>query len=62
MTKEELAKYAVDHDLAHVLDEEVHDAKSEEAANINNAGPESQIDFLLESGYSLDRIEQILRD
>jgi hypothetical protein len=39
------------HDL---LDDAVHDAKGEEAAAINNAGPPAQITYLMERGWTID--------
>lgn len=44
-----------------LLDELVHDAKSEEAASINNEGLQSQVDYLLESGYSEQEIREMLK-
>lgn len=38
------------------LDDLVHDTKSQEASEINNGGPESQVQYLLESGFSLEDI------
>jgi NAD(P)-dependent dehydrogenase (short-subunit alcohol dehydrogenase family) len=35
------------------LDELVHDAKASEAADINNGGPESQVEYLLGKGGAL---------
>lgn len=49
-------------DLAHELDDHVHDlldedihgpAASRRASAINNNGPEAQVDFLLEQGWAL---------
>lgn len=34
------------------LDEEVHDAKAQEASEINNSGRETQIKYLIEGVYS----------
>jgi hypothetical protein len=44
------------------LDELVHDTKGEEAANINNGGIDAQIDYLLESGWSLESIWDALNN
>jgi hypothetical protein len=38
------------------LDEFVHEAKSSEAAAINNGGVEDQVEYLLAAGYSLQEI------
>ena len=44
------------------LDDEVHDAKANEAADINNQGTEAQITYLLEAGYSVERLEEIINE
>jgi hypothetical protein len=38
------------------LDDLVHDLKSEEASEINNNGPEAQVEFLLDAGMTEDEI------
>lgn len=43
------------------LDELVHDVKSGEAADINNGGFESQIEFLLEAGFSEQEIQKAIQ-
>ena len=43
------------------LDEAVHDVKSREASNINNEGWQSQIDFLLDAGYSEEELREMLK-
>lgn len=47
-------------DDAELLDEAVHDVKIREAAGINNEGLETQIEFLLDSGYSEQEIVAML--
>ena len=42
-----------------VLDDAVHDAKSGEASYINNGGLESQVEYLRDSGWT---IEQVLKE
>jgi len=44
------------------LDEVVHDVYSRQASGINNQGPASQIDFLIEAGFSLEEIESLVRE
>lgn len=44
------------------LDDLVHDTKSGEAADINNGGIDSQIDYLLESGWTMDAIWDALNN
>jgi hypothetical protein len=44
------------------LDEFVHDAKSQEASDINNGGIDAQIDYLLENGWTLEGILAALRN
>jgi hypothetical protein len=56
MTQEQLAAMLEDQGLGSFLDEEVHGVKSNEATDINNAGPTSQISCLLAAGYDLDTI------
>lgn len=56
-TREELVKEFEAGDL----DELVHDAKGEEAANINNGGIDAQLDYLLGIGFTLEQIETWLR-
>lgn len=53
-----LQKYTQDD--AELLDDAVHDVKSREAASINNEGMESQIEFLLDSGYPEQEIIDML--
>jgi hypothetical protein len=43
-----------------VLDNEVHDAKGEEAAEINNSGYEAQVRYLLEGGTTIDHLAGLL--
>jgi len=43
-----------------LLDEEVHDCKAGEAADINNGGLASQVDYLLDAGYSEKQIREML--
>jgi hypothetical protein len=43
------------------LDDIVHDVKSREASNINNEGWQSQIDFLLDAGYSEEELREMLK-
>jgi len=43
------------------LDEQVHDAKGSEASRINNQGLDAQLDYLLEVGYYLEGLEEIIR-
>jgi hypothetical protein len=50
VTKDELLQKLEKNDVQDELDELVHDLKSMEAANINNAGYAEQVDYLLESG------------
>jgi len=47
-------------DVGYLLDEEVHDCKAGEAADINNGGLQAQIDYLLDVGYSEEKIREIL--
>ena len=61
-TLEELIEMAESEDLYYLLDETVHDCKSEEASNINNNGPIEQIAYLVESGISLIEIEKLLSE
>ena len=42
------------------LDEAVHDAKGEEAAHINNAGLEAQIEYLVAT-HGATTVEELLR-
>ena len=62
MTREELLKYIVDNDLAEALDDAVHEGKGGEAAVINNGGPESQMEYLLDGVVSLADIESMVKD
>jgi len=54
-TFEQLVDWVEDQDdrysLVEILDELVHDAKSEEAARINNSGTERQLRYLLSADY-----------
>ena len=43
------------------LDEAVHDGKSREASIIINEGWQSQIDFLLDAGYSEEELREMLK-
>ncbi len=56
MTQEQLAAMLEDQGLSSLLDEEVHAVKSNEATDINNAGPARQISCLLAAGYDLNTI------
>lgn len=47
-------------DVGFLLDEEVHDVKSAEAADINNSGLQAQIDYLLDAGYTEHQIRDLL--
>jgi hypothetical protein len=51
---------AADDRQIEALDELVHDVKAGEAASINNAGVEAQIEFLLDSGVDEDQIVDCL--
>ena len=42
------------------LDEIVHDLKSREASGINNGGLRDQVEYILESGISLDELQGML--
>ncbi len=44
------------------LDNLVHEMKSIEASNINNAGVSEQLDYLIESGMSPDQIAEAVKD
>lgn len=44
------------------LDEIVHDTKSKEASEINNEGIDSQLNYLLQSGFSLEDIKTEILD
>ena len=57
VTREELVEQL----QAEELDDLVHDMKSLEASNINNEGVESQIDYLLAGGMSLEEIEKAVK-
>jgi hypothetical protein len=48
MTRDEIIKKVKEDNVD--LDEHVHELKAQEAANINNEGVESQIDYMLEKG------------
>jgi len=52
--------FSVTHGDVSVLDEIVHEAKAEEASQINNGGPDDQVRFLRESGISDLRILAII--
>ena len=52
--------FSITHGDDSVLDEIVHEAKAEEASQINNGGPDSQIRFLQKSGVSDLRILAII--
>jgi hypothetical protein len=43
------------------LDDEIHQAKAEEASRINNGGLEDQIGFLRGSGFSYADLEKLIR-
>jgi hypothetical protein len=47
--KEKLLKAGIE---ASHLDELVHEVASEQASNVNNGGIDSQIDYLLQAGWS----------
>jgi len=57
MTRDELIKYIEEEGLGEDLDELVHDAKSAEAAIINNSGVDFQVEYLLES-MSVEAIKE----
>lgn len=42
----------LDDEQQHALDDLVHDASSQPASRINNDGPDSQLRYLLEQGYT----------
>jgi hypothetical protein len=42
------------------LDDLVHQTKSEEATGINNCGKEEQLSYLLESGWTIKSIKEVL--
>ena len=44
------------------LDDTVHDLKSKEASAINNEGTDAQLEYLLESGMTLEAIKKELTD
>lgn len=44
----------------YLLDEEVHEMKSGEAANINNAGGASQVEYLRECGMTWSHLRMLL--
>lgn len=62
MNREQLIKYIEENDLSNLLDDEVHEAKSAEATDINNEGPTAQINYLLSRSYTLDTIESWIMD
>ncbi len=43
------------------LDDEVYSVKDDEASNINNDGPEAQIRYLMNNGYTLKGLQEILK-
>jgi hypothetical protein len=49
VTVEEIAAIAEDANIDGLLDEQVHDAKGAEAASINNAGIDTQVEYLLQT-------------
>lgn len=49
-----------DADSEGLLDEEVHDCKGAEAADINNGGLQSQVDYLLDAGYTEEQLREKL--
>lgn len=57
MNREQLIAFIEKNDLSNLLDDDVHDVKSNEATDINNGGPTAQIDCLLAAGYDLDTIQ-----
>lgn len=50
MTRAEIIKKVIEDKLEEQLDEHVHELKAQEAADINNQGVESQLDYMLEQG------------
>lgn len=45
-----------------LLDDLVHDVASQQASNVNNDGIGSQVDYLLMHGFTLNDIEEWLRE
>lgn len=60
MTFNELKEFVEEHDLSSELDEFVHDLKAQEAAEINNNGAHSQLDYLLQ-GLAMDDLVKIVK-
>ena len=44
------------------LDNEVHDAASTEASDINNEGIEAQLTYLLEVGFEVEALKEMLQE
>ena len=67
MTKEEIKKsmtikieFENSGDAQDLLDGLVHDEMSRAGSNINNEGSDAQIDFLVESGFTLEELQKEL--
>lgn len=55
-----MEEFSDSQEVCEILDGDVHDCKSLEAADINNGGLGSQLEYLLSCGYTEERLRELL--